>query len=114
MTLTTSKPNLTAKYHYDVFDDADPNSNVIHGIQHYFGEFRSIEESNEVKVEEVDKSKFYRKRSDIVSIPLNISLNVVESDVNGTDRLVIGQNDGQIMVKGKNDQVLVSGYGECI
>lgn len=117
--LTTSKPDLSEitanvndQYHYEIFDTENRSSNMVHGVQHYFGEFRTLEETNEVKVEEVHSSKYNRKRSDsIVSIPLNISLNVVESDVNGTDRLVIGKND-QIMVMGKNDQVLVSGYGK--
>lgn len=64
------------------------------GIQQYVAD-----EENEVETDRLDKS-----REKIVTIPIDITLNIIEPDINGTDRLVIGEND----------QLLVAGLGEII
>ena len=77
------------------------------GVEHYFGEIKqSIEDQkdqeNEVEVKELDpKNNGEAKSSDIVTIPLDITLNIVEAEINGTDRLVVGEND----------QLWVAGFG---
>lgn len=76
------------------------------GVEHYFGEIKqSIEDQNdqenEVQVKELDPKINEVKMSDILTIPLGITLNIVEAEINGTDRLVVGEND----------QLWVAGFG---
>ena len=77
------------------------------GVEHYFGEIKqSIEDQrdqeNEVEVKELDpKNNGEAKMSDVVTIPLGITLNIIEAEINGTDRLVVGEND----------QLWVAGFG---
>ena len=57
------------------------------GVQQYFGGLKDNE--NEVPVEE---------NNDVITIPLNVVLNVLEpDDSQGSDRFVVGEND-QILV----------------
>lgn len=58
------------------------------GIQSYLG---GMNEDNEV--EEDKENLKSRNRNKIMTVPLVIVLNVVEPEVNGTDRLVIGETD---------------------
>lgn len=59
------------------------------GIQNYFSGVRI--DDNEVNL-----------KPKIITIPLDITISVLESDINGTDRLVVGDND----------QILVAGLGK--
>ena len=59
------------------------------GIQAYLGGMK--DEENEVT--DNGKSLKSRNRERIMTIPLDVILKVVEPDVNGTDRLVIGETD---------------------
>lgn len=70
------------------------------GIQQYLGGLK--EDDNEVSKEESANLKS-RNSDKIMTIPLDVTLSVFETDVNGTDRLVIGDTD----------QVLVAGLGKC-
>ncbi|XP_070494157.1 uncharacterized protein [Chironomus tepperi] len=72
------------------------------GIQNYFGGLK--DEDNEVEDEDI-RAKIKTK---VITIPLDITLNVIENGVNGTDRLVIGDND-QIIVAG-----LANSSGFCL
>jgi hypothetical protein len=58
------------------------------GVQNYFGGIRN-------DVNEVPRSP--RRKDEVVTVPLEFTLNVVEAGVNGTDRFVIGENE-QIIV----------------
>lgn len=73
------------------------------GIQNYFGGLK--DEENEVEDEDI-KAKIQTK---IITIPLDITLNVIENGVNGTDRLVIGDND-QIIVAGLGSYIFFVSY----
>lgn len=66
------------------------------GIQQYFGAIK--DEENEVPEEELANLKS-RNSDKIMTVPLELTLNVFETEVNGTDRLVIGDND-QVVVAG--------------
>lgn len=59
------------------------------GIQQYLGGIK--EEENEV-ADDVDL-KARRNKEKIMTVPLDITLKVVEPEVNGTDRLIIGDSD---------------------
>lgn len=61
------------------------------GIQQYLGGIR--DEENEVPDEMSSKL-----REKIITIPLDISLKVIEPEINGTDRLVIA--DSELYVAG--------------
>lgn len=65
------------------------------GIQQYLSGVKTTD--NEVP--EDDRLSKARSNAKIVTIPLDVVLNVVEQEVNGTDRLVIGDSD-QIYVAG--------------
>lgn len=69
---------------------------IPQGIQQYFGGVK--DEENEVSEDKSAKMKS-RSSDKIMTIPLDVTLNVLETEVNGTDRLVIGDSD-QIFVAG--------------
>lgn len=73
----------------------DPFGNPI-GMQQYLGGIK--EEDNEVPDENVIDLKF-SSSDKIVTVPLDVTLQVIEPLANGTDRLVIGDSD-QIYVAG--------------
>jgi hypothetical protein len=73
----------------------DPFGNP-QGIQQYFGGIK--DEENEVL--ENESSLKSRSNEKIVTVPLDVILSVIETDVNGTDRLIIGDNNDQIYVAG--------------
>lgn len=71
----------------DPFGNPQGNSYYLSGVK---------DEENELPNE---KNSKLRMREKIVTIPLDVTLIVIEQDINGTDRLVIGEND-QIYVAG--------------
>lgn len=73
----------------------DPFGNP-QGIQQYLSGLKESE--NEVPEDE--RSLKSRSNEKIMTIPLDVILNVIETEVNGTDRLVIGDNNEQIYVAG--------------
>jgi hypothetical protein len=79
----------------------DPFGNP-QGVQQYFGSLK--DEENEVPEDERDLKS--RNNEKIVTIPLDVTLSVIESDVNGTDRLVIGENSDQIYVAGLGNHLV--------
>lgn len=64
------------------------------GVQQYLSNYKY--EENEV----ARNDGFAKNSQKIMTIPLDVTLNVIESEVNGTDRLIIG------------DQIYVSGLGK--
>lgn len=77
------------------------------GIQNYFGGLK--DEENEVKGEDI-RAKIKTK---VITIPLDITLNVIENSINGTDRLVIADND-QIIVAGLGNNMLYMIILTCV
>lgn len=61
------------------------------GIQNYFS---GIHSENEVP-----EDSEIKRQDKIVTIPLDVTIKIIDQDINGTDRLVIGEND-QIIVAG--------------
>lgn len=72
------------------------------GIQQYFGGIK--DQDNEV-LDDDDSEIKSRSDRKVVTVPLDVTLNVIEPDV-GTDRLVIGDND-QIYVAGLGGVILL-------
>lgn len=70
----------------------DPFGNP-QGIQQYLSGVK--DEDNEVAADE----SFSKSEQKIMTIPLDVTLSVIEAEVNGTDRLIIGDSD-QLFVAG--------------
>lgn len=72
-----------------------------HGIQSYLGGMKDDE--NEVSDDKENLKSKNRER--IMTVPLAVTLRVIESDDNGTDRLVIGETD-KIYVAGLGSSLI--------